>query len=284
MAKQALCVSSMQDIQDLVAGKVDKITTRLYDRDFCEDPTNNLLQVIPYFILYSVDEDNGRIHFLQYKRAAKGGDDRLLSKTSIGFGGHIDQNDELTYSDIEKKDGVNFYSMTLNNLLDTCASSTKRELTEELGVDILGEYKLDILGGNCFFFMGNQELEVNKVHVGLCVPVETDTETYNAILEQTNKTFNKDEIEDIGDLSVKLDMIVEEMNTTVSMNNLIKELFENNNFEDWSCSCLYYIIPATLNNILGNVTFQDLLSLARQKKAQESKEVSDATIVSETLA
>lgn len=269
MAKQALCVNAYSDLEQLTGGKVDNIRTRFYDRDFCEDPVNGLLQIIPYAVFYAVDEDAGRIHFIQYKRPDQGGDERLTGKTSVGFGGHIDSEDDLVYTDVVKENGVDFYTMNISDLVSTCVKTAKREITEEMGCDVLGEYNIDIQGDKCFFFTGGDNEEVNKVHVALSVPICVDMDTYNKILTECKETINKDEIEIIDDLSVCMDMIVEDMNLNRSIDLLLNELVQNSGLESWSAICIAYIIPRVLNSIFGEITYQDMIALAKQKKSQQ---------------
>ena len=269
MAKQALCIISYSDLQKVTTGEIEVIDTKFYDRTICEDPVNELLQLIPYVLFYSIDEDNGRIHFLQYKRASQGGDERLLSKTSIGFGGHIDSEEDLTYKEVTIGDNGNTYYMTQDDLISTCIKTATREIIEEMGRDVLNEYSINIKKDSCFFFTGDREQDVNKVHIGLGIPVNIDMDTFNKILQDCKDTINKEEIEMIDDLSVRLDMIVEDMNLNYSLNLLLNELVQNSNLEDWSAICIAYIIPRILNNMFGHIKYQDILALAKSKTVEK---------------
>ena len=73
-----------------------------------DDPTHK--QIIPYAIFKHVDK------FLKYLRGKKSGEQRLASKSSIGIGGHINQ-DDFNSSSLEK---------------DTYLTGIEREINEEL--------------------------------------------------------------------------------------------------------------------------------------------------------
>ena len=73
-----------------------------------DDPTHK--QIIPYAIFKHGDK------FLKYLRGKKSGEKRLASKSSIGIGGHINQ-DDFNSSSLEK---------------DTYLTGIEREINEEL--------------------------------------------------------------------------------------------------------------------------------------------------------
>ena len=73
-----------------------------------DDPTHK--QIIPYAIFKYGDK------FLKYLRGKKSGEQRLASKSSIGIGGHINQ-DDFNSSSLEK---------------DTYLTGIEREINEEL--------------------------------------------------------------------------------------------------------------------------------------------------------
>ena len=73
-----------------------------------DDPTHK--QIIPYAIFKHCDK------FLRYLRGKKSGEQRLASKSSIGIGGHINQ-DDFNSSSLEK---------------DTYLTGIEREINEEL--------------------------------------------------------------------------------------------------------------------------------------------------------
>ena len=63
--------------------------TYFVDRDEAE-LNESLLQVIPYIVIHHMDT------FATYRRSAKGGENRLHDKFSIGLGGHVNIDDLAT--------------------------------------------------------------------------------------------------------------------------------------------------------------------------------------------
>ena len=101
-----------------------------------DDPTHK--QIIPYAIFKHGDK------FLRYLRGKKSGEQRLASKSSIGIGGHINQ-DDFDSSSLEK---------------DTYLTGIEREINEELII-------------NCDYnnlpiaLINDDSNDVGKVHIGV---------------------------------------------------------------------------------------------------------------------
>ncbi|MGZ8172988.1 hypothetical protein [Methylobacter sp.] len=100
-------------------------------------------QIIPYVIV----ERDGK--FLVYERTAKGGEQRLHNKRSLGFGGHID------VSDVSLDD-----SGQAIDLETTVANAVEREIREELKID--GGYTFEAFG-----LLIDDSTPVGRVHIGI---------------------------------------------------------------------------------------------------------------------
>jgi len=101
-----------------------------------DDPT--LKQIIPYVVF----THEGKI--LRYLRGAKSGEKRLVSKASIGIGGHINDGDEGLFSFDE----------------DAYRAAVRREITEELRLG--GGFGERMVG-----LINDDATEVGKVHLGV---------------------------------------------------------------------------------------------------------------------
>lgn len=123
-------------------------------------------QPIPYVVIKKGEQ------VYAYKRLSGGGESRLHSKLSIGFGGHMNQTDDVSFVDI-----------LMTNL--------QRELDEELEIKY-HTYRLKPVG-----LINDDNNEVGKVHIGLLYTFEIDDEA-------TIEVKEKDQIEgfwlDIKDL------------------------------------------------------------------------------------
>jgi len=108
-------------------------------------------QVIPYCIF--VDED-GLI--FNYERGQKGGEGRLRGRSSIGVGGHINDED---------------FSTSINLSQSKYNSALYREVAEEFGLNLYSGIESD-LKNTCMqsqptAFINEELTEVGKVHFGV---------------------------------------------------------------------------------------------------------------------
>lgn len=268
--KEALCIKSLQELGELVNGTRETIDSQMVDRVVCEVVENGYLQVIPYVVFYSTDIEEGKVRFVQYLRAAVGGEDRLLSKTSIGFGGHIDGTDELQFESSVGTEGVVNYSMTLNNLVDTSIGCGVREIIEELGCNMFEKLDVKVFAQNTAFFMGDPAQEVNKVHLAMLIPVKLTPEQLNLFFKEA--VINKAEIADIDTLGINIDTIIEEMDVTTTLNNVAGELSHRYNLEDWSCKAMSFIVKNEINLLMKDISYSGIVSLIPPKE----EPVSDA--------
>lgn len=138
-------------------------------------PDNRRRQVLPYFIL-----TDGKSIRLYYR--GKGGEARLTSKASIGYGGHIELSDVVT-SEENGKEMLNIYS--------TILSCLRREYQEELQLDYR-PWRDDAVETD-FHYMGvisSKASAVDEVHLGVvftkmvsCL-TRYDTSTDDTILNE----------------------------------------------------------------------------------------------------
>ena len=294
--KRALCINSMEEISALIRGEAETIDSCLVDREICEDPNNKFLQIIPYVTFFTAMPAEGKLMFVQHKRAAKGNEDRLLSKTSIGFGGHIDQEAEIKFQSTHTaEDTTIHYVMTKQDLVDTCLAAAKREVTEELGGDVLAAIGADLDFNESAFFTGDQRQPVNQVHLGLALPVKLSGEQFAKLLEIAK--INPEEIEVIDKMTANIRHIVEEMDVSATNGKIMNQLVQQHNVEDWSVRVFDFIVRKEIFIILKDINYDDLYrlavakdqarqaELAAQQQMQQSSEVisADAAAVEQAL-
>ena len=127
------------------------------------DPTHK--QIIPYVIFHH----KGR--YLVYTRGGKSGEKRLVSKKSIGIGGHINPCDER-----------------INTLAETTyINGVDREINEEL--KIVGKYTQRIIG-----LINDDSNDVGRVHLGVAHLFDLETD---------DVTSNEDAIQDLKFMSLE---------------------------------------------------------------------------------
>lgn len=98
-------------------------------------------QIIPYVILVHRD-DLGNLMIFHYERGSGQGEERLHSKVSIGVGGHINKEDDMS------------------GFIAAYASGMKRELYEE--VEINSPYQNELIG-----LINDDSNDVGRVHLGV---------------------------------------------------------------------------------------------------------------------
>ena len=114
-----------------------------------EDPS--LKQIIPYAVFMH----EGRI--LYYTRGAKSGEKRLVAKSSIGIGGHVNDSDECP---------DHFNQATYHN-------AVRREISEELRLG--GGFKERAVA-----LINDDSSEVGRVHLGVVHLVELENDDVRA--------------------------------------------------------------------------------------------------------
>lgn len=279
--KRALCINSFEEISALVHGKTKTINSYFVDRDICEDPNNKFLQIIPYVTFFTSNYAEGKIVFVQYKRAAQGNEDRLLSKTSIGFGGHIDQLSDIKATLVTTaEDTTEHFVMTKQDLADTCIAAAKRELIEELGVNVLGIIGADLDFNESAFFMGDTRDAVNQVHLGLSFPVKLTDEQFAKLLEVVR--INQKEIELIDKMTVNIRHIVEEMDISATNSKIMNQLVQQHGMEDWSIRVFDFIVRKEISILLKDINYDDLYNMSVAKQQAREAKVTQQDLISST--
>ncbi|EKD89545.1 MAG: hypothetical protein ACD_33C00045G0012 [uncultured bacterium] len=286
--KQALCIKSIDDLANLTNGNAEHIETQLVDREICEKVENGFLQVIPYVVFFTIDPSVGKMKVIQYLRAAKGGEEQLANKTSVGFGGHIDDISELDITETVTAEGVaDVYKMDINNLIKSCLNTAEREVFEELGIKMSDKEYINVNFRDCAFFMGDQNGDdVHKVHVGLIIPIELSEENYvdfvNGIVP------NLAEIADIGDLGLNFNEVINTFNLDKSISDLIYQLRQQTNIEDWSEKTISYILAREINKIVSLIDYADLINVYHHKvalmQAEDAEQQSTLDLTDDTEA
>lgn len=261
--KQALCVPSFDQLTQLIKKEIPTVEATLVDREVCEQEDSGLQQLIPYVTFYAVDADAGKLKFIQYQRPDQGeGEERLAGKTSVGFGGHIDQESEIVSAEtIVKEDGTKAYPMTLSDLSQTAFNCALREIKEELNLDLTDDLGLRLEDAETAFFIGDQSEEVNRVHTGFSMQFELSNEVFEKL--RTTCVFSPDEIQKLDILGLRLDAIVEDMDITMTMRSILDNLTGNHGLEDWSAKIVNYVTRKVINQILSPVSYFDMVSVAK---------------------
>ena len=134
------------DVEKYLPALLSRENNFFMQRSLAElDP--NFKQIIPYVLLVH----NGRV--LHYVRGKKAGEQRLVSKGSVGIGGHMNNEDEdlFTFDMAAYLEGV------------------RREVCEELNVQSKFENRIVAL-------LNDDTTEVGKVHLGVVHVFDLETD------------------------------------------------------------------------------------------------------------
>ena len=288
MQKFALCIDNVEDINKAVNGEVETIKLTMIDRAICEDPVNEKNQVIPYVTFYGVEAETGRVEFLQYQRAVKTtegeevGEKRLAGMTSVGFGGHIDVEEDISFtSKEENEEGQVVYEMTTAQLVETISKTAFREIREEIGVDVQSDMGVEINLDGIIFFKGREQSDVNKVHLcfGCLIPLEISK--LNELKEKA--TIQENEISELGIMGVNFGEIAASFNVKAEIGRLIEELRTNHSLEDWSTIMVETVISGLCQMITMTIGWPELYKahVAKVEEMHLASQVEESTEVVE---
>ena len=129
-------------------GSIDKDFVSYMERSIVDgEETISIGQEFPHVIVYASVSSEGK--YLTYAR--KGTEERLHGKRSLGFGGHVDPEDEIL----------------TDSIAATLINSAERELIEELGLEDI-QLSPDMLNTAIV----DVRDEVGTVHVGVYIHLE----------------------------------------------------------------------------------------------------------------
>lgn len=232
--KQALCLKDLNDFNRLSDGEIQTIDFQFVDRQICETPANGFFQLIPYVTFSYLDMPKGKLNYIIYRRPSKGeGEARLQGNTSLGFGGHIDSVEDLSFTESStNEDGTVIYRMSLDDIKNTCMTCAKRELTEEVGFDPF--LVLDITNENITFNLEREQEpdEVGQVHVCISMKVNLDEPRFAGFLEKAKA--EETEIEELKTVAVDAGRFLASFNVEAAITHMNKQLEGELQMEKWS--------------------------------------------------
>lgn len=258
--KKALCIQAKEFYDKISNFAEETFNLEMVDREICENPDNNYIQIIPYVTFQYVNIESGVISFLMYDRADSINEERLKSLSSIGFGGHIDNEEEIEYN--TKEDDK--YVLNAEQLIKTVKNAANREVKEELNID-LNEYEKYFKGFSVY--MGDQSVPVNQVHVAFVLQYVLPEEEIKKLKEAD---FNKEEIKELSFLTINLRNIFEDGLILNLRENLANILNRNYNLEPWSLDMVINITNYAFYNLFTISSYdQFILSVLENIQDQE---------------
>ena len=266
--KLALATREYDKLQDLLERKIETMEFYLVDREICEKVDSGWMQLIPYSSISCYDPNNGDMKFLAYQRAEGSGEERLVSATSIGFGGHIDRREDITCTRMEDVTDVpgttRVYHMSTQDLMVTALEACKREWKEEIGFDPIEEFGIDIHGSVRFTFFRdpNPENEVGQVHFGVSIPLTLDQDQMTKLFEKAKA--EESEIKDLREFVINAGQILMSFDVSEVATKVIKDIAEKDKMEPWSVQVLSQRMLEYFELMRTHVTYTDIIAAVKK--------------------
>lgn len=266
---KALTVKSYAELQQLVAGQVPTVEATLVDVAVANNVENGLQALNPYVVFYNMDVSAGKLKFIQFLRSAAPvaeGEERAPSPTAIGFGKNVETESQIQSTEtIIGEDGNKSFAMSLQNIMDTMVAVGLTDVFEMIGLDVKTVLGDVIDFSQLAFFKSDVPMDELKVRVGIAIPVPLTAEQFELV--RTSATLNPAFIEKLDTLGINIDRIVEEMDITPTIDNVIGELVGKYNLEAWSTMMFNYIVRKELHEMMKEISYQDIVALVNGKKA-----------------
>lgn len=285
--KKALCIQDRNEFIEALTNQSDKLfEARLVDREICEKPDCDLVHLIPYGTIFSFDLPTGIAGVLTYNRPTKSqggdGEKQLMGNASVGFGGHIDEEELLVYQSKQGEGDDTVYLMTAKDLLTSAVNTLNKELIEELGEnffnllqEVASDVQLDVI-------TEPTPDEVGKRHVGIAAffPVSPEDleKLFQACVVQPN------EVVDLRIMHMNIGTALTSFDSTFAAKYIISQISEKQNFENWTKLSLEGIYLMIINLFRSRIDYQWLFRAfvmseehRRQQEAMKATQENDET-------
>ena len=259
--KKALCIQDRnQFIAALTSQSEEIFQARLVDRAECEKPDCGLVHVIPYGTFFSFDIQTGIAGVLTYNRPTKaqGGDGEklLMGNASVGFGGHVDDEELLEFQSKEGEGDDTVYHMTAKDIVSSAIKTLNKELIEELGEDffnllqeVAGDVQLDVINEQ-------NPNAVGLLHLGIGAYFPVSAKDLDRLYEATKAQPN--EVIDLRVMKLNVGTALTSFDSSVASRYIIDTLAEEHKFENWTKVMLEGIYLMIVNLFRSRIDYQSL--------------------------
>lgn len=269
--KKALCLKDLNDFNRLSEGEITTIGLQFVDRAICELPENNFFQLIPYVSFSQLDVPTGKLNCIVYRRPAKGeGEERLQGSSSVGFGGHIDDVSDLSFTSSDVlEDGTKVYQMSLDDIKNTCMTCARRELTEEVGFDPFNDLQIPTEHINFSLEREQEPDEVGLVHVCVSIKVNLDQQRMQGFFEKAKA--QETEIEDLRSLSIDVERFTGSFNVVQAAADMNSQMDKELQMEKWSVLVVNSLLTQLVGFIQAGWSFKSVMDDILAKVAEQAK-------------
>jgi predicted NUDIX family phosphoesterase len=234
--KYALCAENFSVFNSFYHGSKDSVLPFIFlNRDFCENPRVCAnVQIIPTVTIVAATNDQYKL--LSYTRPSKNNEQRLASKKSIVFGGHIDSVEDVGVETVTQEHlrTSKIFSLTKQQFSDMVERVRSRELKEELNLDF-SKYQAQKVTQHLIY---NTQTEVSSLHIGVNAFYYFDENLYNQLVSDIQ--VDEKEIASIEEYTFDYDFLnnVKENKQQDKVLEAIHQVTKEMNFEDWGTIAL----------------------------------------------
>lgn len=282
--KQALCVRSVNEVRDVITGASEHLDTFMVPRSICEtfSETQPLEQLIPYVNMTALDIDKGILFYVSYTRPVGGSEERLHGDRSVGFGGHIDDVADIAGEAVGETEAYPeasypTFRMTRAQLVETLYRSGRRELLEELGVDLKEDLGVTLENVQLSIQGDETPDEVGKVH--LCCPLTVDLHVNDMETLINKATAEAREIANLQAIGIAMEEQIR--GGEEAFNGLGDHLKQEISMERWSILVVLTRVRGLVNFIATNTTFSSWFREAERNFTMKLEQARAAEIAQE---
>jgi len=233
------------------------------DRDVCEKPENNYVQLFPYVSISSYDHQTGNVGYIRYRRPLGQGEERLHDRISVGFGGHIDSEADLP-EDVAALGDVNAnglvqYRVTGEQLVRVLLQAARREMIEETGLS--GE---DVDAMNLKFAKFVRESDemlddVGRVRLCAYIVAQLAPSKFMKTMSQIQAAAEQTEIRDVDILTINLGEMLMDFNVQGGMQAVSTTLSSDKyKAENWTIAAICSDIQYQADFLRDKLSLTDL--------------------------
>lgn len=263
---KVLCVQAYDQLSSLVNKTAETVEVKLLQADSKEVQEQGYKPFVTYTTFYSVDEDAGVVHLVQLRHNDKQEGETLTpGRPAIGFRGDVLEQDVDSDKVDVGEDDVKSFTLTLAQVIQSGLNATERSIQELLGVDLKALLDADDLTKLPSAFMdASFNEERHAYELGFSVLVKLTGQQLAYLMHSVTEHQSPFKLVDV--MSLKMDMIVEEMDLSATLGKICEELVEQHGMEEWSAKVLNYTTRIAIYEVLREVTYQDMLGVATNKK------------------
>lgn len=249
-------------------GEAVDLQVAFIPRAICEEVDNGYLQLLAYATFTTYDPVACAVKYIKYRRLAEGeGEARLLGKTSVGFGGHMDVMSDFPEGVVASDDlhvlvdgsTAAIYKLSLEQFADLIKRSAFREVQEETGLTEEYLSTLNFQPGGALREEDDYIDEVGRVHLCLNVEFNMSPDKFEETLGKIKETAKSDEVRNVDVLTISAGEMIMDFNLDEAFASVEAQLTTPDyDAESWTVLVVISSIRSIATTLKSTLTLTDL--------------------------